>query len=223
MGILFRLAELLLILVPLAGALYAGWRTFRRVGGPRDEVPGDDAPAARRLPDADAGRDRTVLWRTIVRTVEEHDRIDARWLDYELDAAKLLDFPLMTDVGDPKVMAFHKAKLRADLLRPARAEDLLDDRQSAAEYLSAVEDYVTAFNAAEAEAQRLRRSDFSREAQQRMSRAQNLLRVAADSSATPRERAQSLELADRELQGLVVLPQATRLGIERGIAGELGR
>jgi hypothetical protein len=224
-GILFRLAELLLILVPLAGALYAGWRTFRRVGGPRDEVPGDDAPAARPLPDADAdaGRDRTVLWRTIVRTVEEHDRIDARWLDYELDAAKLLDFPLMTDVGDPKVMAFHKAKLRADLLRPARAEDLLDDRQSAGEYLSAVEDYVTAFNAAEAEAQRLRRSDFSREAQQRMSRAQNLLRVAADPSATPGERAQSLELADRELEGLVVLPQATRLGIERGIAGELGR
>jgi hypothetical protein len=220
-GILFRLAELLLILVPLAGALYAGWRTFRHVGGPRDEGPGDDTRAARPLPDA--GPDRTVLWRTIVRTVEEHDRIDARWLDYELDAAKLLDFPLMTDVGDPRVMAFHKAKLRADLLRPARAEDLLDDRQSVAEYRSAVEDYVTAFNAAEAEAHRLRRSDFSREAQQRMSRAQNLLRVAADTSATSRERAQSLELADRELQGLIVLPQATRLGIERGIAGELDR
>jgi hypothetical protein len=215
------LAELLLILVPLAGALYAGWRTFRRVGGPRDEVPVDGARPAPPL--ADAGRDRAVLWRTIVRTVEEHDRIDARWLDYELDAAKLLDFPLMTDVGDPKVMAFHKAKLRADLLRPARAEDLLDDRQSAADYLAAVEDYVTAFNAAEAEAIRLRRSDFSREAQQRMSRAQSLLRVAGDPSATPRERAQSLELADRELQGLVVLPQATRLSIERGIAGELGR
>ena len=39
--LLFRLAELLLILVPLAGVLYAGWRTFRRVGGA--EEPGDQA------------------------------------------------------------------------------------------------------------------------------------------------------------------------------------
>ena len=28
---------------------------------------------------------------------ERHDRTDARWLDYEIDIAKLLDFPLMTD------------------------------------------------------------------------------------------------------------------------------
>lgn len=217
-GLLFRLAELLLILVPLAGVLYAGWRTFRRVGGAEEPAgqAADGVPVARR------SADQATQWRTITRTVEQHDRTESRWLDYELDAAKLLDFPLMTDLSAPQVMAFHKAKLRADLLRPARAEDLLDDRESAGDYLAAVQDYVTTFNAAEAEAIRLRRSDFTREAQQRIARAQSLLRVAADPSATVQERAQSLTLADVELDGLVVLPETTRASLERGIAGELG-
>lgn len=219
MGILFRLAELLLLLVPLAGALYAGWRTFRRVNPGRQEPVASAPPEPVRA--VDPGRDDAVRWRTITRTVDEHARTDTRWLDYELDAAKLLDFPVMTDVTDPHVMRFHKAKLRADLLRPARAEDLLDDREAAADYLSAVQDYVTAFDAAEAEAMRTRRSAFSGEAQQRIARAQSLLRVADDPSATPGERARSLQLADRELEGLIVLPRATRAGIERGIAGEL--
>ena len=45
--------------------------------------------------------------------------------------------------------------------------------------------------------------------------------MTGDATATPPERAQAYELASRELDGLVVLPQPTRLGIERGIAGEL--
>jgi hypothetical protein len=87
--------------------------------------------------------------------------------------------------------------------------------------LAAVEDYVTAFNAAEAEAFRVRRGEFSREAQQRIARAQSLLRVAGDTTATPPERAQAYELAGKELDGLIVLPEPTRLSLERGIAGEL--
>lgn len=224
MGLLFRLAELLLVLVPLAGVLIAGWRTWRRVSGSADGSRGDNSGGEAGVGALDAPRvtDQGTQWRTITRTVEQHDRTNSRWLDYELDAAKLLDFPLMTDLSAPAVMAFHKAKLRADLLRPVRAEDLLDDRASAGDYLAAVQDYVTTFNAAEAEAIRLRRSDFTREAQQRIARAQSLLRVAADPSATAQERAQSLTLADVELDGLIVLPESTRAGLERGIAGELG-
>ena len=222
-GLLFRLAELLLLLVPLAGVLYAGWRTWRSVGRPREaRVDQDRAQEDAALSAAAHATDQATQWRTITRTIEQHDRTQARWLDYELDAAKLLDFPLMTDLSAPPVMAFHKAKLRADLLRPVRAEDLLDDRASAADYLAAVQDYVTTFNAAEGEAVRLRRNDFTREAQQRIARAQSLLRVAADPSATSQERAQSLTLADVELDGLIVLPESTRAGLERGIAGELG-
>lgn len=156
-----------------------------------------------------------------MRTIDEHTRTDTRWMEYELDSNKLLDFPLMTDMRAPLTTAFHKAKLRADLLRPAKAEDLLDDRESAARYLAAVEDYATAFDAAEADAIRRRRSDFSPDNQQRIARARSLLSVAADSSATQNERERAYALASKELDGLVVLPSTTRDGIERGIAGQL--
>jgi hypothetical protein len=84
-----------------------------------------------------------------------------------------------------------------------------------------VEQYVTAFNAAEAEAIRRRRSDFSQSDQQRLARAQSLLRVASDPSATAQERGRAYALATKELDGLLVLPDRTRLAIERGVAGEI--
>ena len=80
----------------------------------------------------------------------------------------------------------------------------------------------TAFDVAEAEAIRRRRKDFSREDQQRLSRAHSALRIASDTGATPQERERAFEFAGRELDGLIVLPERTRAAIERGIAGELG-
>jgi hypothetical protein len=218
-GLIFRLAELLIILVPLAGVLIAGFRAFQRHAQSPDPTPTpyDDISAT----PVERATNAAAQWRAITRTLDEHARTDDRWLDYELDVTKLLDFPLMTDMRDPLITNFHKAKLRADVLRPAKAEDLVDDRASAERYLSAVEDYVTAFNTAEAEAIRRRRSDFSREGQQRIARAHSLLRVAADPSATQQERERAYEVAGRELDGLLVLPATTRAGIERGIAGEI--
>lgn len=221
MGIVFRLAELLLLLVPVAGLVIAGVSMWQRVqrsstaprGGEHDDLPAASSPNTATNPAA--------LWRMIMRTIDEHTRTDTRWMEYELDSNKLLDFPLMTDMRAPLTTAFHKAKLRADLLRPAKAEDLLDDRESAARYLAAVEDYATAFDAAEADAIRRRRSDFSPDNQQRIARARSLLSVAADSSATQNERERAYALASKELDGLVVLPSTTRDGIERGIAGQL--
>ncbi len=215
MGLIFRLVELLLVLVPLAGAIYAAVRGVSALNRRRDEAV--EEPVDHR----EASKSQAAQWRTIIRVLEEHRRTDERWLDYELDAAKLLDFPVMTDMRDPLTVGFHRAKLHAELLRPGKAEDLLDDPEAAGQYLDAVEAYVTAFNAAENEAVRRRRSDFSRAEQQRMTRAQSLLRVAADEGATPQEREHAYVLARGELEGLLVLPDRTRAGIERGIAGEL--
>jgi hypothetical protein len=215
MGLLIRLIELLIVVGPLIGVLVAGMRAFRR----RQEAAQPEATMTDKRP----SNNRAAQWRVIARTVKEHDRTDTRWLDYELDIAKLLDFPLMTDMRDPLTERFHRAKLRADLLRPAKAEDLLDDPDAASRYLDAVESYVTAFDAAESEAMRRRRKDFSREEQQRLTRAQSALRVAVDGAATPQERERAYGLARRELDGLVVLPERARTAIERGIAGELDR
>lgn len=216
MGVLFRLVELLLLVLPLVGLVAAGFKAFssftRRTA--QTEIAEVVAPE---------GRNPAAHWRAIRRALDAHDKTDARWLEYELDAARLLDFPVMTDMRDPLTTGFHKAKLRADLHKPPRAEDLFDDRAAAAQYLDAVEDYVTAFNAAEAEAMRRRRSDFSKEEKQRLARAQSLLRIAADAAATPQERQHAYGLARTELDGLIVLPDNTRTSIERGIVGEIDR
>lgn len=202
------------MVIPLAGVIVAAVRAFsanRRPGG------------TSRGPDrAEVGGNRAAQRRSLTRVLREHDRTDTRWLEYELDFARLLDFPLMTDMRDPLTIGFHKAKLRADFLRPAKAEHLLDDDDAAARYLAAVEDYVTAFNIAEAEAKRRRRTDFSQGAQQRIARAQSLLRTASDTAATPQERQNAYDRARRELDGLIVLPATTQTSIERGISGELG-
>lgn len=174
------------------------------------------ARAASATQSPDAARQRELA-----KTLETHDRTNARWLDYEIDIAKLLDFPLMTDMRDPLTMAFHKARGRADLLRPESVTDLLPDRAAQLEYRDAVHDYVSAFDIAEAEAVRRRRSDFSAEAQERLARAQQLLRLASDDGATPQERQNAYTRAQKELDGLIVLPTATRASIERGILGEL--
>jgi hypothetical protein len=221
-GLIFRLVELLLVLVPVVGAVIAISRGISAARGRGDDV---HAPTHEAIPTdqprANTAQNQAAQWRTITRVLDEHRQTDDRWLRYEVDAAKLLDFPLMTDMREPLTTRFHGAKFRADLLRPRTAEELLDDRDAAREYLDAVEQYVTAFNAAEAEAVRRRRNDFTHTDQQRLARAQSLLRVATDPSATPQERGQAYALATKELDGLIVLPDKTRTAIERGVAGEI--
>jgi len=159
--------------------------------------------------------------RELAKLLATHDRTNARWLDYEVDIAKLLDFPLMTDMRNPLTVAFHNAKRQADLLRPERAEDLLSDRPAQLEYRDAVHDYVSDFEVAEAEAIRRRRSDFSEDDQQRLARAQHLLQLAQDEAASPQERQNAYARASRELDGLIVLPAPARASIERRIAGAI--
>jgi hypothetical protein len=159
--------------------------------------------------------------RELTKLLAAHDSTDARWFEYEIDIAKLLDFPMMTDMRDPLTIAFHRAKRRADLLRPNRVEDLAGDRAAQREYRDAVHEYISAFEIAEAEAIRRRRSDFSLDDQQRLARAQHLLYLAQDEAATREERQHAYARAARELDGLVVLPAPARAAIERRIAGQI--
>lgn len=207
MGLVIRLAELLLILLPLLGVGYATLRAIASARRGGQEAPTLDSGASQR--------------NAISRAVGEHDRTDTRWLDYEIDVAKVLDYPLMTDMRDPLTQRFHRAKLRADFLRPLDVADLVDDRDGTRDYLDAVQEYVTAFEIAEAEAIRRGRNGFSAAEQERVARAQRLLRVATNAGATHQERGRAYQLARRELDGLLVLPERGRAALERGISGEL--
>ncbi|MGA8330781.1 MAG: hypothetical protein WB777_15985 [Mycobacterium sp.] len=226
MGPLHFAANFWWLIFPLGGAIGGGVRTIaaanerraeRRLERYRMKLQTKVAIAeasGRRRDNKDSDR------RAVVKLLAEHDRTNARWLDYEVDVAKLLDFPLMTDMRNPLTIAFHRAKRQADLLRPERAEDL-SDRAAQLDYRGAVHEYVSAFEVAEAEAIRRRRSDFSEDDQQRLARGQHLLQLAEDVAASPQERQNAYARASKELDGLIVLPAPVRASIERRIAAAI--
>lgn len=152
--------------------------------------------------------------------VEAHDAVNRRWLDYELDVGKLIDFPVMTDVREPLTVAFLRAKREADGLRPADPGQITTaDRL--VEYRAAVRSFELAFDVAEREARRIRDSNFTGPERERLATARKLLRIASDTAATPAERQTAYKRARRELDGLIVLPDETLAALEEKLAGVL--
>ncbi len=154
------------------------------------------------------------------RLFAEHDEITARWLDYELDVAKLIAFPAMSDGRQPLVAAFLRAKKTADALRPASADTTVSEQQ-VSEYLDAVGAYAVAFEIAEKDARRLRDSTFTEPERKRLDRAQQLLKVAVDESATQSERHIAYKRVRDELDGLILLSDEAVEVLEKQVAREL--
>nr|WP_201470385.1 hypothetical protein [Microbacterium hydrocarbonoxydans] len=154
------------------------------------------------------------------RLFAEHDEITARWLDYELDVAKLIAYPAMSDGRQPLVAAFLRAKKTADALRPASADSSVSERQ-VSEYLDAVGAYAVAFEIAEKDARRLRDSTFTEPERKRLDRAQQLLKVAVDESATQAERNVAYRRVRDELEGLILLSDEAVQVLEKQVAREL--
>ncbi|WP_284977580.1 hypothetical protein [Arthrobacter sp. fls2-241-R2A-200] len=156
----------------------------------------------------------------VVALMAAHDAVNRKWLDYELDVGNLIDFPLMTDVREPLTVAFLRAKKEADGLRPAAAEEITTPARLA-EYRAAVHGFEVAFDVAEREARRIKDGKFTGPERQRLATARKLLRIAEDSAATPAERQTAYKRARKEIDGLIVLPEATVAALEGKIAGML--
>ncbi|KAA0021457.1 hypothetical protein [Antrihabitans cavernicola] len=165
--------------------------------------------------------DKQTQLTDVARAVDEHDQTDARWFGYETNLVTLLDFPMMTDMREPLTVDFHKTKRRADLLRPDAPESMVGNRDAQVEYRDAVHAYAIAFDIAETEAKRRRRSGFSPIEQERLARAQRLLNLAMDDAATAPERQNAYMKARKELEGLIVLPVVARSQLERRIAAQI--
>lgn len=151
---------------------------------------------------------------------ETHDDVTARWLEYELDVAKLIDYPAMSDGRQPLTAAFLKAKKVADRARPASASAKVTPEQ-VAEYRAAVTDYEVAFELAERDARRQSTSGLSEAERKRLATAKQLLSVAVDEAATPAERQSAYKRARRELDGLISLSDEAIVVLEKKVALEL--
>jgi len=163
-----------------------------------------------------------VLTGEIERVVAAHDETERRWLDYELDAVKVLEYPVMTDMREQVTVDFHRARRDAESLRPADPEELRD-RRRLDRYREAVREYQVRFDVAEREARRRRASDFSSAERQALDRAKKLLAIADDEGATHAERQSAYRRATKALEGIIVLPDAATDAIEQRIAGLLGQ
>src|SRR5690606_19638065 len=149
-----------------------------------------------------------------------HDEVTRRWLDYELDVAKLIAFPTMSDGRQPLTAAFLRAKKAADLARPASAKARITPQQLS-EYRDAVTDFEVAFDVAEREARRVRDSSFTEAERKRLDTAKQLLSVAIDQAATPAERQVAYRRVREELDGLISLSDEAIEVLEEKVSLEL--
>ncbi|MCR2813082.1 hypothetical protein NQ166_11240 [Microbacterium sp. zg.Y1090] len=133
-----------------------------------------------------------------------HDAVTQRWLEYELDVAKLIAFPTMSDGREPMTAAFLRAKKTADRLRPPSAKAKVT-AEELNEYRAAVTEFEVAFDLAEREARRVRDSSFTEGERKRLATAQQLLSVAVDQAASSSERQTAYKRVREELNGLIAL------------------
>ncbi|WDH78963.1 hypothetical protein PTQ19_00535 [Microbacterium esteraromaticum] len=169
---------------------------------------------------ADDDDERAASRQMLEKLFAEHDEITARWLDYELDVAKLIAFPAMSDGRQPLTAAFLRAKKTADALRPESSDATVSESEIA-EYLEAVGNYAVAFDVAERDARRVRDSGFSEDERKRLDRAQHMLAVALDDAATQAERNVAYKRVREELDGLILLSDEAVDALKKQVAGEL--
>ncbi|MFE1646312.1 hypothetical protein ACFM35_12105 [Microbacterium sp. P01] len=156
----------------------------------------------------------------LTRLFADHDGVTARWLEYELDVAKLIAFPAMSDGRQPLTAAFLRAKKLADGLRPASAKAKVS-RDQLTDYRNAVADYEVAFDVAERDARRIRDSSFTPVERKRLDTAKQLITVAIDEAATPAERQLAYKRVREELDGLISLSDGAIEVLEAQVALEL--
>lgn len=216
------------LVFPLMGVAGGAGRAIERAGKRRHErrleilrAKGElkAAQVAGRQPDAAIAAPAPIQ-SELARLMDAHDAVTSRWLEYELDVAKTIEYPAMSDGRQPLTAAFLRAKKVADRLRPASAEAQVAVEQRR-EYQEAVTDYEVAFDVAERDARRLKDSSFTAPERKRLDVAKQLLTVAVDQAATPAERQLAYKRVREELDGLISLSDGAVDVLEQRVALEI--
>lgn len=187
---------------------------------PAAQLPAVTSPTATTIGAPAGTTSRETQTTQLERLLATHDAVTARWLEYELDVAKIIAFPAMSDGRQPLTAAFLRAKRIADGLRPASAKARLPKEQLA-EYRNAVADFEVAFDVAERDARRLRDSSFTEVERKRLETAKKLLTVAVDEAATPAERQLAYRRVREELDGLLSISDEAIEVLENKVMLEL--
>lgn len=150
-------------------------------------------------------------WKEIM---DNHNRIRSEWMTYETDLLKMIDYPMLTDMGEPVTIELHKALKNAVMHSPKSLKGLDRVPFADSDYAKAVSELDTAWHVAESKAKLANWSKFDKEEQKNLQRAKDLLNLAMDSGATPSERQISYKAAMKALKGIINAPEKTILAIE---------
>jgi hypothetical protein len=214
------------LVFPLMGVAGGAGRAIERAGKRRHERRLEIIRAKNELKAAQAAASPALAAAVpagsdLARTMAAHDSITSRWLEYELDVAKTIEYPAMSDGRQPLTAAFLRAKKVADRMRPPSPEAQITAEQRR-EYQDAVTDYEVAFDVAERDARRIKDSSFTAPERKRLDVAKQLLTVAVDQAATPAERQLAYKRVREELDGLISLSDGAVDVLEQRVALELG-
>lgn len=141
--------------------------------------------------------------------VARHDAVRREWSLYELDAMKMLDYPLLSDMREKVTVDLHTALRNANNIRPEDVATLINEPANGSDYEKAVSKLEVAFHVAESEAKRVQWHKFSAVEQKRLSTAKNLLSFVMDSGASEFERQAAYKRLQKEISGLITLPKMT--------------
>lgn len=124
----------------------------------------------------------------LARLRAEHDALTTRWIAYETDPAKAIDFPAMSDPSSALLQAFLREQQEALRLRPAAGDARMAPVEFAA-YRDAVRRATHAFDTAERDARRtagerqgrpVERDDWSALGQELLDAAQTAIARSAE-------------------------------------------
>ena len=139
-------------------------------------------------------------------------------MDFQHDIEKVLSFPLLSDVSEPKTSAFIEALgAAADLSATRRPKSA----EAVERYAQATRTAETRWQAALHHAERVRLARFEPGERDRIKKVQRLLRQAKNGGASPEERRTYYERAREMLGDLIRLPEPARLALEQEVRGEL--
>ena len=158
-----------------------------------------------------ASKNNVAGWEKLI---TRHHELRMQWASYELDMAKLIDFPFMTDMREPAIIALHKALKKSADLEPSSAKKMATHAVVNSDFWNAVNDLDAAFHTAEHTAKKVAWSKFTPSERKSLSTAKNMLAIALDSGASPSERQSAYKRVFKELQGLIEFPEKARLEIE---------
>ena len=142
------------------------------------------------------------------RARQKHDDILKKWRRYELDLAYMIDYPAM---ADPRV------KTTSDMINAMQNAEALRDSADVGDYRDALAAFDLAFQRAELNAKSVKRNNYTPAELKSLERAAAMLAIAQDSSSTPSERRLAYQRLNREVEGLVVLPQEANAKLDHDI------